>query len=345
MELPPATPPSSGSSSSGESGTPPERSTYVTPPQDMPHARETESLDIPSANTTGTTNAADASREETSVWQGSESAPVTPPPAPPLRAYSPQPPPPLRYGEPRPAITPNRIGEPIRASEPGIEPRAEPPIQMPRHDSLRQLRQLLRRQRHRNQAHSRMHIRRLPGPHLSAPRSHPHLHQRPRKHRGKHRSHHHRQRSGQRHHSPHLPPPRSLHRSSHHHSSSPQQERQIPPTIRIHRSRPWRLPPPHRRNHGPTAHLPMHRHRARHLPAPRLPPRTQAGIPRQIRSLPPHLPCALRVQTMGCLPLSRYCWRSSRCFRSSTRSVPRTSMGRNPCRCRRSHSHKVRAIR
>jgi len=40
----------------------------------------------------------------------------------------PVPPPPLRYGEPRPAITANRVGEPIRAPEPIIPPAPSRPL-------------------------------------------------------------------------------------------------------------------------------------------------------------------------------------------------------------------------
>lgn len=115
MEMPPATSPSSGSSSSGESGTPPERPTYAPPTSEAPRTRETESLDVSPANT----DVAEFPHDEAPGRQGSGEAPAIPA----LRPFAPQPPPPLRYGEPRPAITSNRIGEPIRTSEPGMNPR------------------------------------------------------------------------------------------------------------------------------------------------------------------------------------------------------------------------------
>jgi len=115
MEMPPATSPSSGSSSSGESGTPPERPTYAPPAPETPRTRETESLDVSPANADG----AEPPRDEVTGRQSSEEAPAIPA----LRPFAPQPPPPMRYGEPRPAITSNRIGEPIRTSEPGMNPR------------------------------------------------------------------------------------------------------------------------------------------------------------------------------------------------------------------------------
>lgn len=115
MEMPPATSPSSGSSSSGESGTLPERPTYTPPASEAPRTRETESLDVSPANA----DVAESLHDETLGRQGSAEAPATPA----LRPFAPQPPPPMRYGEPRPAITSNRIGEPIRTSEPGMDPR------------------------------------------------------------------------------------------------------------------------------------------------------------------------------------------------------------------------------
>ncbi len=139
MEMPSGSPPSGQASSSPEHPTPayaPEATSDAPPsPHAAPHADTAGAGEVPAGESQGATpveNTGSATTEQQPSQQGNAFVlSENPRPFPP-------PPPPLRYGEPRPAITPNRVGEPIHSPEPvapttsprpPLDPNATRPVQ------------------------------------------------------------------------------------------------------------------------------------------------------------------------------------------------------------------------